>query len=73
VEHLLHLCSTFENYAVLRYYVLLHLPLDSCVYVARMNKKKEQEESGTCVECGAVYRHASDPKKQEEWNVVPDL
>jgi len=38
-----------------------------------MNKKKEQEESGTCVECGGVYRHASDPKKQEEWNVVLDF
>jgi len=37
-----------------------------CVCFARMNKKKEQEESGTCVECGGVYRHASDPKTQEE-------
>jgi len=44
-----------------------------CVCFARMNKKKEQEESGTCVECGGVYRHASDPKKQEEWNVVLDF
>jgi len=31
-----------------------------------MNKKKELEESGTRVECGGVYRHASDSKKQEE-------
>jgi len=43
------------------------------VCFARMNKKKEQEESGTCVECGGVYHHASDPQKQEEWDIVPDL
>jgi len=37
---------------------------------------EQKERAGrkwSLVECGGVYRHASDPKKQEEWNVVPDL